>query len=291
MTMIQSIVEHRKWAPAWLQLSRLPAATLAAAFAACLIATCIGPYSFHLYSVILSYAHAKAPYRMIMELQPLSFRAGSHYAELLLMVLAFLAVGRQKQVDIFKVLLLSIAGAVAFRTVRDAWFICIPAGACIADSYAEAHQPEPRETWWQTAGVVAAVAGLLLLWAPSVDFTTRALDRAISAYFPVNAVNYLRKNPTPGPLYNSLDWGGFLAWYMPDQLVAIDGRTDLYGDEMDMRFFNTINGLQSNANDPYFNQARTLILQRISPLANWLQTNPDFQMAYQDDLTVVYVRR
>lgn len=291
VTVVQSMAEHRTWTPAWLQPTHLPSATLAAVFAACLIATCIGPYGFHLYPVILSYAHAKAPYRMIMELQPLSFRAGSHYAELLIMVFAFFAVGRQRKVDVFKVLLLTAAGALAFRTMRDAWFICIPAGACIADSFAEAHQPEARETWWQTAGVLASVAALLLLLAPSVDFTRRGLDRAISSYFPVNAVNYLRKNPTPGPLYNSLDWGGFLAWYMPDQPVAIDGRTDLYGDEMDMRFFNTINGLQSTVDDPYLNQARTVILQRTNPLANWLQTNPDFQLAYQDDLAVIYVRR
>lgn len=289
--LIQCIAEHRKWSTAWLRPTLLPAATLTAVFAACLIATCIGPYSFHLYPVILSYAHAKAPYRMIMELQPISFRAGSHYAELLLMMCAFFAVGRQQKVDAFKVLLLSVAGAVAFRTMRDAWFICIPAAACIADSFAEAHQPEAREIWWQTAGVLAAVAALLLLLAPSVGFTRPGLDRAISSYFPVDAVNYLRKYPTPGPLYNSLDWGGFLIWYMPGQPVAIDGRTDLYGDDLDMRFFNTINGLQSTVDDPYFNQAHTLILQRINPLANWLQTNPDFQLTYQDDLAAVYVRR
>lgn len=291
VTVIQPLVESREWARAWLQPNRLPPATLAAVFGACLITTCVGPYTFHLYPVILSYAHAKAPYRIIMELQPLSFRAGSHYAELLLMVSAFFAVGRQKKVDIFKVLLLSVAGVVAFRAMRDAWFICIPASACIADSFTEACQPESRQPWWQTAAVLAGTATLLLLLAPSMDFTNRGLDHAVSGYFPVNAVNYLRTNPTPGPLYNSLDWGGFLIWYMPEQLVAIDGRTDLYGDDMDMRFFNTINGLQSPADDPYLNQARTLVLQRINPLANWLQTNPDFQLAYQDDLAVVYVRR
>jgi hypothetical protein len=124
-----------------------------------------------------------------------------------------------------------------------------------------------------------------------VGFTNRGLDAAISNDFPVNAVNYLRKHPSPGPLYNTFDWGGFLTWYMPDQPVAIDGRTDLYGDAMDFRFFNSINGLEPYADDPYLQQAGTVILQKRNPLANLLQMDQRFQLVYQDPLAVVYVRQ
>lgn len=41
---------------------------------------------------------------------------------------------------------------------------------------------------------------LLLVAAPAVDFNSRGLDRAISNDFSVNAINYLRRNPVPGPL-------------------------------------------------------------------------------------------
>ena len=43
---------------------------------------------------------------------------------------------------------------------------------------------------------------------------------------------------------------GFLAWYMPDYPVAIDGRTDLYGDEMDKLFFDSQNADTSYTTDP-----------------------------------------
>ena len=279
------------WKPAWLQPPELPAVTSLAVLGACFLATCIGPYSFHLYGVILQYAHAKVPYRMIMELQPLSFRAGSHYVQLLLMAFAFFAVGRERRIDAFKLLLLAVAGMVAFRTMRDAWFICIPAAACIADSLAGRGEREASETWAQNLGVATVVAVLLVLFARNADFTTRGLDRAISGFLPVNAVNYLRQHPAPGPVYNTMDWGGFLTWYMPDHPVAIDGRTDLYGDDLEQLFFETSNGAASYGDDPYLNQAGVVILQKDKNLASLLQSDPRFQLVYNDALSAVFVRR
>jgi hypothetical protein len=227
---------------------------------------------------------------MIMELQPLNFRAGSHYVQLLLMAFAFFAVGRQRKVEAYKLLLLSIAGAVAFRTMRDAWFICIPAAACIADTLADDSKSEPNETWLQKLAVAAVVAVALLLFAPSTDFNTRGLDRAISSFLPVNAVNYLRQHPAPGPLYNTLDWGGFLTWYMPNYPVAIDGRTDLFGDDLEELFFETANGAPTYADNPYLNQAGVVILQKSNNLVSILQSDPRFRLVYQDALAAVFVR-
>ena len=285
----QRIAARVGFAPAWMSPPKLPSAILAAVFAACLIATCLGPNSYHVYQVIFGYARSKVPYRMIMELQPLNFRAGSHYVQLLLMAFAFFAVGRQRKVDPFKLALLTIAGAVAFRTMRDAWFICIPAAACIADTLADETASDTKETWLEKLAVAAVVALALLLFAGSTEFNQRGLDRAISGFLPVNAANYLRRNPAPGPLYNTLDWGGFLVWYMPNYPVAIDGRTDLYGDELEQRFFETANGAPSYIEDPYLNQAGVVILQKSNNLVSILQADTRFQVVYQDEQAAVFV--
>ncbi len=290
VNLAQRLAANLGWAPTWLQAPTLPAVTLVVVFAACVLATCVGPYSFHLYGVIFQYSRAKVPYRMIMELQPINFRAYSHFVQLLLMGYAFFAVGRQSKVDAFKLLLLSIAGAVAFRTMRDAWFICIPAAACIADTLSGTGEREAQETWLQNLGVAAVVAISLVVFARSADFNTRGLDRAISSFLPVNAVNYLRQHPAPGPVYNTLDWGGFLIWYMPDRPVAIDGRTDLYGDELEELFFSSANGAPSYANDPYLNQAGVVILQKTNNLVSLLESDPRFQLVYQDALAAVFTR-
>jgi hypothetical protein len=228
---------------------------------------------------------------MIMELQPLTFRDYTHYVQLLLMGFAFFAVGRRAKVDLFKLVLLSSTGAIAFHTMRDSWFICIAAAACIADAMAGAVEHEAKERWSHRLAVAVLVAIALVPFAPGAEFNRRGLDRAIGGFLPVNAVNYLRQHPAPGPVYNTMDWGGFLTWYMPDRPVAIDGRTDLYGDELEELFFRTSNGAPTYTEDPYLNQAGVLILQKKKPLATVLKSDPRFQLVYEDGLAVVFVRK
>ena len=165
---------------------------------------------------------------MIRELQPLNFRFSAHYVQLLLAAAGFFAVGYQKKIDPFKLALLTIASIVAFRTMRDSWFICISAAACIADFPAEPASRDRAETPLEIAGIAATVLVLLLLFARNTDFNTRGLDAVVSGQFPVGAANFLRQNRMPGPLYNDLDWGGFLIWYMPDiRLPSMDATTSM----------------------------------------------------------------
>ena len=107
-------------------------------------------------------------------------------------------------------------------------------------------------SWRELAGVGTGIVILLLMAAPAVDFNNRRLDRAISNDFPVNAINYLRQNPVPGPLYNNLNWGGFLMWFLPELPVSIDGRNDLYGDKLDELFLRYTIGVSVVYNRPLF---------------------------------------
>jgi hypothetical protein len=290
INLVQRVAAHFGIVPGFLAPAAVPAGPLAIVFAACVLATLVGPYSYHLYGVIAEYSRAKLTYSMIIELQPLSFRSYSNYVELLLGAAGFFVVGRQKRIDLFKLALLVFASAAAFRTMRDAWFLCIPAAACIADVPVEEAEHEPRVTWPELAGVFASVALTLLLFARGTDFTTRGLDRAISGTFPVNAVNFLRQNPSPGPLYNTFDWGGFLMWYMPQYPVSIDGRNDLYGDEMDAPAFKTDNGDPSYKTDPVLNEAGIVLLRKTDGLVSTLDLDPRFRKIYEDKIASVFVR-
>ncbi len=291
VNLVQRVAAQFGLLPGLLTPAAVPLGPLTIVFVACMLATLIGPYSYHLYGVIVSYSHAKLTYSMIKELQPLSFRAYSNYVELLLGAAGFFVVGRQKRIDLFKLALLVCASVAAFRTMRDAWFLCIPAAAFIADALFEETEHEPHETAFQLAGVFACVAVTLLLFARGTGFTTRGLDRAISATFPVNAVNFLRQNPPPGPLYNTFDWGGFLMWYMPQYPVSVDGRNDLYGDEMDGRSFKTDNGDPSYSSDPVLNESGVVLLQKTDGLVSTLDLDSRFRKIYEDQLATVFVRQ
>jgi len=279
--------------PRFLLPPTLPLGKLVAIFTACVLATGVGPYSFRLYAVIYQYLGAKFPYQVIHEFYAIDFRSYSHYVQLLLTAAGFYAVGSQKKVDPFKLALLTVASVVGFRSMRDSWFICISAAACVADSSEQEETGEryKGETPFETAGVAAAVAVAVLLLVRNTDFTDQGLRRAIAGYYPVNAINFLRHNPQRGPLYNTLDWGGFLIWSMPEYPVVIDGRYDLYGEDLSWHFFRVHMGLESYLTDSYLNDAGLVLLQKDAPLASELSADPRFTLIYQDQLAVIFNRR
>ena len=296
VNVVQGAAAALKIEPSFFAPPTLPLKQLVFVGVGCVLATLIGPYSYHPYQVVYEYSKAKFTYSVIIELQPLSFRGYSHFTELFLTAAGFFAVGWRRKLDLFKLALMTAASVIAYRTMRDAWFICLPAAACIADAFAsqsEAQQEKARsnETWLEKLGVAAAVAILLVAAANGTDFTQRGLDRVISSEYPVNAINFLRRNPTSGPLYNALNWGGFLMWYMPEYPVAVDGRNDLYRDDLDKLFFNSQNAESSYTTDPYLNEAGVVLLGSDLPLAKILSVDQRFQLIYHDDIATVYARR
>jgi hypothetical protein len=45
-------------------------------------------------------------------------------------------------------------------------------------------------------------------------------------------VIWLNENHPRGPIFNSYNWGGYLTWRAREYPVFIDGRADLYGNEI-----------------------------------------------------------
>jgi hypothetical protein len=175
--------------------------------------------------------------------------------------------------------------------MRDSWFLCICAASCIADLPREPDEREADNTLPELAVVFMVVVVALFIFAPGLEFNMRGLDRAVTGRFPVNAVNFVRQNHLPGPLFNDFDWGGFLTWYLPEYPVSVDGRTDLYGDELNQRLLETLNGEACYKTDPYLNDARLVLLRRHDGLSSALELDPRFRKIYEDQMAVVFVPR
>jgi len=278
--------------PDFIEAPRLPLSGLIGVLLACFAATFIGPYTYHLYHVVATYSSSHVPYSTIQELSAFDFKFFTHYVLLLWAAAAFFAVGWPKKLDLFKLSLLIVAAVIAFRTQRDAWFLAISAAIFIAEvasTRAAEDTSPPVLRLPELAGVGGLVAIMLWLIARNVGFTTRDLDQAISRQYPVAACNFVRGNAFPGPLYNHLDWGGFLIWYLPQYPVSIDGRNDAYGDQLDMLTYKSTNG-DSYTTDPYLNEAGLVLLSRELPLAKLLTIDSRFRLVYQDRIAVVYIR-
>jgi hypothetical protein len=283
----------KNWSASLEPEQELPLSSVVAVGGLSVMATFMGPYTWHLYAVILNLVRSPAMYGMIMELQALSFRAPEHFMVLLIVVAAFFTLGWQRSRDPFKLVLLIACTLIAFRTQRDSWFACIPALAIIADRKLavdqEAVHSRVRTLVFAAATGLATVLVLLLVaWDSKVD--NKSLQRALTGYFPVQACDFIRSTIPPGPLYNNLNWGGFIVWSLPGYPVAIDGRTDLYGDEALSRFFRTEQGLGEWWSDPDLQSARLVLLDRHTQLSEILHHDPRFRVAYEDPVAVVFLR-
>ena len=78
---------------------------------------------------------------------------------------------------------------------------------------------------------------------------------------------------------------------MPQYPVSIDGRTDLYGDEMDAVSFKTGSGDASYKADPVLNESRVILLRKKDGLVSALDLDPRFRKIYADEITTVFVRQ
>jgi len=274
--------------PDSLALPTLPLRTIFIVLACAVAATCLGPYTFHVYGAVFGYASSKIIYSLLVEMQALTFLGPSHFVELFLAAGAFLALGWRKKLEPFQLLLLTTGSLLAFHMARDAWFLCITAVAAIADSMRPVEQRDSRFNLRELAGVGLAAFVLLFLVARNTGFDPRGLDRTITSEYPVDAVNYVRTHPVPGPLYNNFNWGGFLIFYMPQYPVVIDGRTDLYGDDLVSHFYAIETADPSYETDPRLNDSGVVLLMNKLGLAQILPLDPRFRVIYRDEIATVF---
>jgi hypothetical protein len=262
--------------------------------AASLLATLLTPYTYEMYGVALKIFSRSVLLPYLPELNAIRFRRPQDYALLLLTMVAFFSLGRRRSRDIFAFALIVVASIFSFPTQRHSWLVVVTSVAVIGQALSAAPAESVRESvrLWRLENLVTA--GLVLL-ALLVAVITRvparydALLAKVGRTLPVKACNYIRDQHLPGPLFNSYDWGGFLTWYLPEFEVVIDARNDLFGDEINLRYFKITHGEIPLSGDFHFVYARTILLERDAPMAVALSATPQFKAVYRDDLTMVLI--
>jgi hypothetical protein len=259
----------------------------------CALATLANPYHGQLYRVVLEYATQPGPFHCINELRALEFREMSDWVMLALGAGATFALGRRRRLSSFEVLLLAAAGVFAFRSRRDLWFLVVAATVVLAGS------PQPRYvasarlvlTPRRLAVVAATLAGLIVLVAWKRDLSAESLQRKVTGVFPVKAAAVVAQRGYDGPLFNDFNWGGFLIWSLPQLPVALDGRTNLHGDERILRLGNTWAAGPGWRDDPDLAKAGVVLADAQSPLAGVLVLDDRFQLVYADPVACVFIRK
>ena len=135
-----------------------------------------------------------------------------------------------------------------------------------------------------TIAVVVAGIGLAALRvAPA------AQANAVAETYPVDAVSWLEDNRPGERIFNRYEWGGYLGLRLPDRPIFIDGRADVYDDEILLEYVDTI----SVVGDPQETFDRYgidhILYPADSTLGRWLNDSDDWEVVYADDVASVWV--
>ena len=261
------------------------------------LATLVNPYGFRMGPAALHALYSPVGFEHFAEMSAMHFRRPQDFLLMLLVMLAFVALGRKRSLDIFTWLTLLANTLLAFRVARDGWLAVLPAIAVLSDGFQMGPAAEsgrnllrrPQRIW--VAAMTAAAIVTAMVRVPGSD----QLMTRISQNFPVKACDYIQANHLAHPLFNAYSWGGFLTWYLPQYPVTVDSRVEMYGDDILSQYFETVGGKQLLENEPMVARARTLLLERQSAMAKALTDLPglsaQYRLVYSDDIASVFVPR
>jgi hypothetical protein len=206
---------------------------------------------------------------------------------------ATFALGRRQRLSSFEVLLLAATAFLAFRARRDLWFLVLASVTILSASgprTAPASERFPL-TGRRLAALAAGLVLLIALTARARDLSPANLERKVAGVFPEQAAAVVEQRGYAGPLYNDFNWGGYLIWRLPHLPAAMDGRTNLHGDERILRFGATFSGAAGWQDDPDLCAAGVVIAPADTPLASLLATDPRFRLVHEDALARVFVKK
>ena len=152
-----------------------------------------------------------------------------------------------------------------------------------------ASQAAPSRAQKVLNGMLLAVLILAVLFKVGMDFPLAANQDAFRQNMPLDAVAFIKQHSPPGRLFNSYNWGGYLLWELPEYPVFIDGRTDLYNDEVIDQWLQVVRaeaGWQQTLDNW---GVRLILLEPGMPLVAHLPS-AGWQLLYQDQQAVIFSR-
>jgi len=137
------------------------------------------------------------------------------------------------------------------------------------------------------AVVILLAAFALVRW----DILVRDQNTRESAQYPQKAIAFLQDSGNSPRIFVYYDWGGYAIWHLyPEYRVFVDGRADLYGDDL-LSQFKTAIRLRTGWQDVLDRwQVQTVLVPPSTALAQALLLDPNWHAAFQDSQAIVLLR-
>ena len=256
----------------------------------CLVAALLNPYGFGLYRHVSNLLVGSGVTDLIDEYQPVPF-GKPHARPMELLVIALIALpsftrGRIGRYDLVQSLIWLHLSLTSVRNAPLFALAVAPALLSLLDSKSQeaAAHNESLGKWscWPAAAALCVMIAALV-GAPFGGFDP--------SKWPLAAVPTLNHMPVEDLLFHEQDWGGLIeAETNPRRRAFLDDRFELFGRETLLKYLNAIEG------GPDWNE----LSQRYHPTLVWVRPNrglarklandPDWQVQYRDDVSVLFQR-
>jgi hypothetical protein len=164
-------------------------------------------------------------------------------------------------------------------------------GASLSAPFLNARRPSPAflrfRPVFNSAVVILMALFMLMKWAAVV----RAQAATEAELYPGAAVAWLRRDQS-SRVFAHYDWGGYLLWKLyPNQRLFVDGRADLYGDDL-LRQFKIAIQLQNGWRDVLDGwKVDTVLVPPNGALAQALLIDPGWRAVFSDAKSAIFERQ
>lgn len=312
------LADHVPLPPAWRGATALPRRVrnrLLLATALSAVATFAGPYlargAFFPFELLSRFGE-DSPFSSIGEFQsPFSVWFGDPilgvYQALFLFSLAAVALAAIRRFDLADLLIFAGLAWISVLAYRNTALFALGIAPLLGRSLAvlrerfEAVRLKPATPVRITAAIAALLAMAALGWSVAANRYYRWDGRPhetglglLEGSYPIHAAAFIEEQQLPGPLYNDLTPGGYLAWARPNgEKVFVDGRLEVY-DEFYARY-------SAALHDParWYAQAEEFGINTVLLFHGWgnrhpviggLNEDPDWLLVYFDETAVLFVR-
>lgn len=129
----------------------------------------------------------------------------------------------------------------------------------------------------------AALVKLVVVTQPAL------VGASLRQSFPVEAAAWLEEQKPAGRLFSTYAWGGYLDWQLSAYPVFVDGRTDLFGDEI-IREWQSVLAIRPGWKEILDRwQVRLVLVEPGQPLLSELERN-GWKELYRDPTAALYGR-
>jgi len=141
----------------------------------------------------------------------------------------------------------------------------------------------------KVSAIINSIIVLFLVLACGARIYAQSSASEIQSVYPVQAVEWILENKPKGNIFNSYNWGGFLIFNLPEYKVFIDGRADLYGNELIATWWNIVNDRQNSLESLDKYNINLILLEPDRPIVERL-IEQNWTLSYQDGVSVILTR-